>query len=141
MPGRTNAADLLPCVHEEATCRWRCKAWVLTHVMVRTVDTDVFSHRIAKFQYIFLSKLWIEFGVGKYLESLPAHDMFRSIGEEKSQGLLAFHPFAGCDQTLPFAHFDQKTAWEAWGAMDDVMAAFQALRWWMLLMRWCLLYS
>ena len=26
--GRTNAADLLPCVHEEATCRWRWKAWV-----------------------------------------------------------------------------------------------------------------
>ena len=26
--GRTNAADLLPCVHEEAICRWRCKAWV-----------------------------------------------------------------------------------------------------------------
>ena len=53
--------------------------------------------------------------------------MFRSIGEEKSQGLLAFHAFAGCDQTLPFAHSDKKTAWEAWGAMDDVMAAFQAL--------------
>ena len=53
--------------------------------------------------------------------------MFRSIGEEKSQLLLAFHTFAGCDQTLPFAHFDQKTAWEAWGAMGDVMAAFQAL--------------
>ena len=53
--------------------------------------------------------------------------MFRSIGEEKSQLLLAFHAFAGCGQTLPFAHFDQKTAWEAWGAMDDVMAAFQDL--------------
>ena len=52
--------------------------------------------------------------------------MFRSIGEEKSQGLLAFHAFAGCDQTLPFAHLDKKTAWEVWGAMDDVMAAFQA---------------
>ena len=39
-----------------------------THVMVRTVDMDVFSHSIAKFQYIFLSKLWIEFGVGKYLK-------------------------------------------------------------------------
>ena len=39
-----------------------------THVMVRTVDTNVYSHRIAKFQYIFLSKLWIEFDVGKYLK-------------------------------------------------------------------------
>ena len=53
--------------------------------------------------------------------------MFRSIGEKKSQGLLAFHAFAGCDQTLPFAHLNKKTAWEAWGVMDDVMAAFQAL--------------
>ena len=52
--------------------------------------------------------------------------MFRSIGVEKSQCLLAFHAFASCDQTLPFAHFDKKTACEAWGAMDDVMAAFQA---------------
>ena len=53
--------------------------------------------------------------------------MFRSIDAEKSQGLLAFHAFAGCDQTLPFAHFDKKTAWEAWGVMDDVTTAFQAL--------------
>ena len=53
--------------------------------------------------------------------------MFRSIGEEKSQGLLALHAFAGYDQTLPFVLFDKKTAWETWGAMDDVMAAFQAL--------------
>ena len=30
-------------------------------------------------------------------------------------------------QTLRFAHLDKKTAWEAWGALDDVMAAFQAL--------------
>ena len=53
--------------------------------------------------------------------------MFRSIGIEKSQGLLALHAFASCDQTLPFVHFDKKTAWEAWGVIDDVIAAFQAL--------------
>ena len=38
-----------------------------SHVMVRPVDTDVVVITIAKFQYIFLSKLWIEFGVGKHL--------------------------------------------------------------------------
>ena len=53
--------------------------------------------------------------------------MFRSIGEEKSQDLLAFHTFADCDQASPFAHYDKKTAWEAWCAMDDAMTAFQAL--------------
>ena len=41
-----------------------------THVMVRTVDTDVVVIAVAKFQYIFLSKLWIEFGVGKHLKYL-----------------------------------------------------------------------
>ena len=50
-----------------------------------------------------------------------------TIGEEKPQDLLAFHAFAGCDQTSPFAHYGKKTAWEGWGAMDDVIAAFQAL--------------
>ena len=39
-----------------------------THVMVCSVDTDVVVIAIAKFQYIFLSKLWIEFGVGKHLK-------------------------------------------------------------------------
>ena len=53
--------------------------------------------------------------------------MSRSIGEEKSQALLAFHAFTGCDQTSSFAHYGKKAAWEAWGAFDDVTAAFQAL--------------
>ena len=59
--------------------------------MVRTVDTDVVVIAIAKFQYFSLSELWIEFGVGKHLKYLPAHDISRSIGEGKSQALLAFH--------------------------------------------------
>ena len=95
--------------------------------MVHTVDTDVVVNAVAKFQYISLSELWIEFGVGKYLKYLPAHNISHSIGEEKSQSLLAFHAFTGCDQTSSFAHYDKKTAWEAWGALDDVTAAFQAL--------------
>ena len=53
--------------------------------------------------------------------------MFRSIGEGKSQDPLAFHAFACCDQTSSLAHYGKKTAWEAWDAMDDVTAAFQAL--------------
>ena len=45
--------------------------------------------------------------------------MSHSIGEEKSQNLLAFH--------ASFAHYGKKPAWEAWGTVDDTMAAFQAL--------------
>ena len=92
--------------------------------MVRTLDTDVVVIAVAKFQYVFLSELRIEFGVGKHLKYLPAHDISRSIGEGKSQALLAFHAFTGCDQTSFFAHYGKKTAW---GAFDDVTAAFQAL--------------
>ena len=92
--------------------------------MVRTVDTDVVVIAVAKFQYIFLSKLWVEFGAGKHLKYLPAHRMFRSICKKKAQDLLSFHAFADCDQTSPFTHYGKKTAWEAWGATDDVMTAF-----------------
>ena len=50
-----------------------------------------------------------------------------SIGEEKSEALLAFHAFTGYDQMPSFAHYGKKTAWEALGAFNEVTAAFQAL--------------
>lgn len=112
---RTDAADLSPCTHKAADTRLLLHATDAarrgyTEVMVRTVDTDVVVITVAKFQYLSLSELWIEFGVCKHLKYLPAHDISRSIGEEKSQALFAFHAFTGCDQTLPFAHFGKKTA-------------------------------
>ena len=115
------------CVHEEATCRWCCKAWV--HSCNRGhCRYGCCSHRSCKFQYIFLSKLWIEFDVGKHPEYLPAHKMFRSIGDREKSQDLAFHAFAaGCDQTSPFAYYGRKRAWEASGALNDAMAAFQSL--------------
>ena len=99
---RTDAADLSPCTHEEADTRLLLHAADAarrgyTKVMVRTVDVDVVVIAVAKFQYLSSSELWIEFGVGKHLTYLPAHDIYRSIGEEKSQALLAFHAFTGCD--------------------------------------------
>ena len=129
---RTDAADLSPCMHEEADTRLLLHAADTarrgyTKVMVRTVDTEVVVIAVAKFQYLSLSELWIEFGVGKHLKYLPAHDISCSIGEEKSQAFLAFHAFKGCDQTSSFAHYGKKTALEAWGAFNEVTAAFQAL--------------
>ena len=74
-------------------------------------------------------RFWIYWAVwvGKHLKYLPAHDISRSIGEEKSQALLAFYAFTGCYQTSSFAHYGKKTAREIWGAFGDVTAAFQAL--------------
>ena len=115
---RTDAADLSPCTHDEADTRLLlhpADAAIrrYTKVMVRTVDPDVVVITVAKFRYISSSELWIEFGVGKHLKYLPAHYLSRSIGEEKSQALLAFHAFLGCDQTSSFAHYGKKTAWGA----------------------------
>ena len=129
---RTDAPDLSPCTHEEADTRLLLHVadavrHGYTKVMARTVDTDVVVIAVAKVQCLSLSELWIEFGVGKHLKYLPARDIYRSIGEEKSQALLAFHTFTGCDQTSSFAHYGKKTPWEAWGAFNEVTAAFQAL--------------
>ena len=59
---RTDAADLSPFLLHVADAARRG----YTKVMVRTVDTDVVVIAVAKFQYISLSELWIEFGVGKH---------------------------------------------------------------------------
>ena len=75
-----------------------------TNVMVRTGYMDAIVTAVVKFQYFFLSKLWIDFGLGKHLKYLPAQDMFHSIDEEKSQD-LAFHAFAGYDQTSSFVQY------------------------------------
>ena len=77
---RTDAADLSPCTHEEANTRLRLHATDTvrhgyTKVLVRTVDTVVVVIAVAKFQYLSLSELWIEFGVGKHLEYLLAYDI------------------------------------------------------------------
>lgn len=85
---RTDTADL-HCTHEEANTRLLLHAVGAarrgyTKVMVRTVDMDVVVIAVAKFQYISLSELWIEFGVGKHLKYLPVHDISHSIGKEKS---------------------------------------------------------
>ena len=82
---RTDAADLSPCMHEEAYTRLLLHAADAarrgyTKVMVRTVYTDVVVIAVAKFQYISLSELWIDFEVGNNLKYLPAHDISRSIG-------------------------------------------------------------
>ena len=68
---RGDTANLEPCKHEEAD----------------TVDTDVVVIAVATFHKISLLELWIEFVVGKHLRYLPAHDISRHIGQEKSQAL------------------------------------------------------
>lgn len=90
-----------------------------TKVMIRTVDTDIVIIAVAAFQHIF--------GVGKHLRYLSVHDISCSMGQEKSQALLAFHSFTGSDQTSFFARKGKKTAWEAWNMFKQITPIFHGL--------------
>ena len=130
--GRDEIANLAPCKHEEANSRLilhvadaaRCG---YTKVMIRTVDTDIVIIAVTAFQHITLSQLWIAFGVGKHLRYLSVHDISCSMGQEKSQALLAFHSCTGSDQTSFFACKGKKTAWEAWNMFKQITAIFHGL--------------
>ena len=60
----------------------------LISVMASTVDTDVVVLAVAKFRYIFLCKLWIEFGVGKHLKYLNCTTL-SVIMEKKSHKIFS----------------------------------------------------
>ena len=108
--------DLSPCNHEEADTRLllytadvgKCG---FKKVMLRTLDTDVVL-AITTFHDHGLSELWVAFGVRKHFQSVPVHLIPSSMGRQKSRALLAFHSFAGCEQTSSFANIGKKTAWE-----------------------------
>ena len=53
------------------------------NIIIRTVDTDVVIISIAMTQNLHINELWIAFGTGSNLRSLPV-----------------FHAFTGCDTVL-----------------------------------------
>ena len=87
--------EINPCNHEEADTR------ILLHVAhatahghqkvsIRTVDTDVIVLAVSQFQHLQLAELWIEFGVGKHYQFIPAHLISDSLGPEKAKALPFF---------------------------------------------------
>ena len=64
---------------------------------------------------------------GKHLRYLPVHDIACTMGPEKSQALITFQAFTGCNQTSSFASKGKKTALETWRIHSEATKAFARL--------------
>ena len=82
--------------------------------MIRTVDTDVLVLAISIVARLENTEIWITFGTGKHLRYIPAHEIAKELGSEKSKALPMFHAFTGCDTVSSFAGKGKKTAFDTW---------------------------
>ena len=102
-----------PCSHEEVDTRplLHCSYAARNgakKVAIRTVDTDVVVLALAFFAQLGREELWINFGVGKYVRVIAAHNIASSLGVDKSRALPVFHAITGCDTTSCFSHRGKK---------------------------------
>ena len=124
-PGYDMSA-LQPCNHPEADTR------ILLHLahaganghekaFVRTVDSDVVILAIR------FTELWIGFAGGKNYSDIPAHEVSKNLGPQKSLALPLFHALTGCDTTSAFLGHGKKSAWAAWEATPDLTESLVTL--------------
>lgn len=98
-------------------------------VIIRSTDTDVVAIAISHYsrlQSFGLKELWILYGVGNSSRYLPIHDIAVALGE-KSQALIGFHAFTGCDSVSFFAGKGKKSAWKIWNSFPEATTAFHTL--------------
>jgi len=98
--------------------------------MIKANDTDVVVIAISilsSLQELGLQKLWIAFGQGKHLKWIPIHDIVPEIGPEKTNGILFFHAFTGCDVVSAFRGKGKKSAWQTWNVCSNVSGVFSKL--------------
>ena len=89
---------IAPCDHEEAdTCIFVHARHVVEEgskvLMVKASDTDILVIALSvlpHLQQIGLLQLWVGFGQGCNLRWFPIHDLYLSIGPEKSKGMPFF---------------------------------------------------
>ena len=73
-------------------------------MLIKANDTDIVIIAIAvlhTLEMLGLQELWIAYGQGQNLRWIPIHDLSYSLAE-KSQGMLFFHAFTGCDVVSAF---------------------------------------
>ena len=127
-----DVSPLAPCSHEEADTRIflhavHCANKGHRRIMIRTVDTDVLVLAISIVARLENTEIWIAFGTGKHLRYIPAHEIVKELGSEKSKALPMFHAFTGCDTVSSFAGKGKKTAFDTWKIFDDVTTVFSTL--------------
>ena len=88
--------------------------------MIKANDTDVVIIAVVilpSLQELGLQKLWVAFGQGSYWLWIPIHDIVATIDPEKTNGLLFFHSFSGCDIVSAFRGKAKLSAWQTWMCM------------------------
>ena len=101
---RIDLFNISDSTHEEADTRLllhvlNCANQGLQKLMIRTVDTDVFTLAVSFFRALNVQELWISFGTGKYFRYIAIHDIVHALGSQKSEVL---HVFLGCHTTKKY---------------------------------------
>ena len=89
--------------------------------MIKANDTDfivIALYVFPSFKVIDLQKLWIEFGQGRNVRWIQVHDVYVGITSEKSEGLLFFHAFFGCDNVSGFKGRGKKVSMANMGGLS-----------------------
>ena len=128
-------SEITPCSHEEADTRIFVHARHAAKegnrvIMIKANDTDVLVIAVTVFptlQEFGVTQLWIAFGQGHHLRWIPVHNLYVSIGVEKTRGILFFHAFTGCDVVSAFRGKGKKTAWQTWDMCSAVSESFSRL--------------
>jgi hypothetical protein len=94
---------------------------------LRTVVSDVVILAIRFFNIIGLTELWIGFAGGKSYGDIPAHEISKHLGPQKSLAFRLFHTLTGCDTTSAFLGHGKKSAWTAWEATPDLTESLVTL--------------
>ena len=102
-----NTSELSPCDHEEADTRMLLHAADVVNngmqsILIRTVDTDIVVIAVSAVHNLNITCLWVAFGVWKTFRYIPVHEIALHMGPSKSDALLFFHAFSGCDQVSSF---------------------------------------
>ncbi|CAG2233639.1 unnamed protein product [Mytilus edulis] len=127
-----NNGNLSLCNHEAADTRTLLHVGIavksgMQKIMIRTVDTDVVVIAVSAVHKLNITCLWMAFGVGINFRYIPVHEIALFMGPSKSNALLFFNAFSGCDQVSSFSNRGKKTAWDTWLSFDAVTEDFKLL--------------
>ena len=100
----------------------------MTFIYIIINDTDVIIIALALFhrlrsEHIF-EDLVIEFGVGKNDRRISIKNLAESLGQTRSQAMVFFHAFTGCDTTSSFKNIGKKKAFEALKCYSEIETIF-----------------
>ncbi|VDI80019.1 Hypothetical predicted protein [Mytilus galloprovincialis] len=127
-----NNGNLSLCNHEAADTRTLLHVGIavksgMQKIMIRTVDTDVVVIAVSAVHKLSIMCLWMAFGVGINFRFIPVHEIALFMGPSKSNALLFFNAFSGCDQVSSFSNRGKKTAWDTWLSFNAVTEDFKLL--------------